>query len=78
MDVNLIGKNSKLKVFGKEKGRLAIYLLIYDLLLLLSIVNINKFPIYLTKLRAHTEKSQRLFIMMPQPFIFPQTKKHHN
>ena len=42
MDVNLIGKNSKPKVFGKETGRLAIYLLIYDLLLLLSIFNIYK------------------------------------
>ena len=31
----MIGKNSKRKVFGKERGRLAIYLLNYDLLLLL-------------------------------------------
>ena len=40
-----LGKNSKPKVFGKERGRLAIYLLIYDLLLLLllSIFNIYKF-----------------------------------
>ena len=30
MDVNLIGKNSKPKAFGKGRGRLAIYLLIYD------------------------------------------------
>ena len=39
MDDNLIGKNSKPKAFGKGRGRLAIYLLIYHLLLL-SIFNI--------------------------------------
>ena len=45
MDVNLIGKKLKPKVFGKERGRLANYLLIYDLLLLLlsSIFNIYEF-----------------------------------
>ena len=43
MDVNLIGENSRPKTFGKERGRLAIYLFIYDLLL--SIFNIlYKFP----------------------------------
>ena len=42
MDVILIGKHSKPKAFGKERGRLAIYLLIHDLLLLLSIFNVYK------------------------------------
>ncbi len=37
MDVNLIGENSKPKIFDKEIGRLAIYLFIYYLLLVLSI-----------------------------------------
>ena len=36
------------------------------------------FPIQLNKPRARTEKSQRQVSMVPQPFIFPQTKKHHN
>ena len=44
MDVNLIGKNSKPKAFGKGRGRLVIYVLVDDLLLLLlSIFNMYTF-----------------------------------